>query len=127
MATPSKSPLRPISPAETEILRLIWELGQASVQQVYEALPPHRDIAQGTVQTLIRRLEQKGYVKHHCQGRTYIFRAAAKPEAVIKRSVSDFLNRLFGGDPVPLMQHLAAHGHLRAEDLERLRKLVDKQ
>ena len=59
----------PLSPAETEILRLVWELGAGTVQQVCEKLPPDREIAYATVQTLLRRLEKKGYVSHTVQGK----------------------------------------------------------
>ena len=50
--------------------------------------------------------------------------AAAKKEDVITRSVGDFLNRLFGGDPLPLVQHLAEHGKISEEDIERLKGLL---
>ena len=49
-----------------------------------------------------------------------------KHEAVIKRSVKDFLERLFGGNPVPLMQYLAQHGKINPEDIEKLKELVEQ-
>jgi predicted transcriptional regulator len=116
-----------LSPAETEILRLVWQLDKASVQEVCDSLPATRKIAYATVQTLLRRLEKKGYLKHHIRGKAYVFFPAVKQEAVIKRSVSDFLNRLFGGDPIPLMQYLAEHGEIKANDIERLKCLIDKK
>jgi predicted transcriptional regulator len=113
-----------ISPAETEILRIVWQLGKATVQNVCEKLPSKRKITYATVQTLLRRLEKKGYLKHDTVGKAHVFFAAVKSEDVIKRSVSDFLDRLFAGDPVPLMQHLAQHGKMDADDIERLKKLA---
>jgi len=115
-----------VSPAETEILRLIWQLERATVQGVCDHLPPDRKIAYATVQTLLRRLEKKGYVKHDLEGKAHVFFPAAKREDVIKRSVNDFLNRLFGGDPIPLMHYLAEHGKISAEDVEELKGLIDK-
>lgn len=114
-----------LSPAETEILRLVWQLKEATVQQICAALPARRRIAYATVQTLLRRLEKKGYLKHRAEGKAHVFHPAVESEHVIKRSVNDFLERLFGGDPIPLMQHLAEHGRIDAEDLERLRKLIE--
>jgi len=116
-----------LSPSETEILRLIWQLDKATVQDVCEKLPSRRKIAYATVQTLLRRLENKGYLKHDVRGKAHVFSAAVKREHVVKRSVGDFLDRLFGGDPVPLMQYLAEHGRINAEDIERLKKLADKK
>ena len=121
-----KGKLRAMSPAETEILRLVWQLGTATVQQIQEALPAHRKVAYKTVQTLLRRLEEKGYLTHKVEGKAHVFCPAVKREAVVKRTVLDFLDRLFGGDPRPLMQFLAREGHVDAEDLEELKKLIDK-
>jgi BlaI family penicillinase repressor len=121
----SKEELRAMSPAETEILRLVWQLDEATVQGICDALPPERRIAYKTVQTLLRRLEEKGYLKHRIEGKAHVFGPAVRREQVVKRTVLDFVDRLFGGDPRPLMQFLAEDGHLEAEDLDELRKLID--
>ena len=116
-----------LSPSETEILRLVWQLDKATVQQVCDKLPARRKIAYATVQTLLRRLEKKGYLKHDVRGKAYVFSAAVKKENVVKRSVSDFLDRLFGGDPIPLVQYLAEHGKISAADIERLKTLAERK
>jgi BlaI family transcriptional regulator, penicillinase repressor len=114
-----------VSPAETEVLRLVWRLGTATVQDVCDTLPKKRSVTYATVQTLLRRLEKKGYVRHEVQGKAHLFRPTAKREDVIKRTVGDFVDRLFGGDPVPLLMHLADHSKLKHEDIERLKKLIN--
>ena len=116
-----------LSPSETEILRLVWQLDQATVQEVCDKLPARRKIAYATVQTLLRRLENKGYLKHEVRGKAHVFFAAVKKEHVVKRSVGDFLDRLFGGDPIPLMQYLAEHGKINADDIERLKTLAERK
>ena len=116
-----------LSPSETEILRLVWQLDKATVQDVCNKLPAKRKIAYATVQTLLRRLEKKGYIKHRIRGKAHVFFAAVKSENVIKRSVNDFLDRLFGGDPIPLMQYLAEHGKIDADDIEKLKRLAGKK
>jgi len=113
-----------LSPSETEILRLVWQLDKATVQEVCDKLPSRRKIAYATVQTLLRRLEGKGYLHHEVRGKAHVFLPAVKREHVIKRSVGDFLDRLFGGDPIPLMQYLAEHGKIDTEDIERLKELT---
>jgi len=116
-----------LSPSETEILRLVWQLDKATVQEVCNKLPAKRKIAYATVQTLLRRLEKKGYLKHRIRGKAHVFFAAVKSENVIKRSVNDFLDKLFGGDPIPLMQYLAEHGKIDAGDIEKLKRLAGKK
>jgi len=116
-----------LSPSETEILRLVWQLDKATVQDVCEKLPAKRKITYATVQTLLRRLEKKGYLKHTVDGKAHVFSAAVKQERVVKRSVGDFLDRLFGGDPIPLVQYLAEHGKISADDIENLKQLIDNK
>jgi len=123
----TKENLQQLSPCETEVLRLVWQAKEATVQQVCEKLPAQRRIAYATVQTLLRRLEKKGYLKHRVEGKAHIFYPAIAQDHVIKRSVNDFLERLFGGDAIPLVQHLAEHGRIDADDLERLKKLVENE
>ena len=117
----------PVSPAETEILRLVWQLETATVQDICDALSDDRSVNYATVQTLLRRLEKKGYIQHKVQGKAHLFSAAVKRDEVIKRTVGDFVNRLFGGDPLPLILHLADHSELEADDIKRLKKLIKKQ
>ena len=116
-----------LSPSETEILRLVWQLERATVQEVCKKLPANRKITYATVQTLLRRLEKKGYLKHAVSGKAHVFSAAVKREHVVKRSVGDFLDRLFGGDAIPLVQYLAEHGKISANDIENLKRLIDEK
>ncbi len=116
-----------VSPAETEILRLVWKLKSATVKDICEALPKSRDVNYATVQTLLRRLEKKGYVEHELKGKAHVFKAAIEPEAVIKRTVGEFVERLFGGDALPLMLHLADQTEMEPEDIKRLKKLIAKK
>jgi BlaI family penicillinase repressor len=123
----TKRKLALVSPAETEILRLVWQLDSATVQNVCDNLPAGRKIAYATVQTLLRRLEKKGYLKHRVRGKAHVFSPAVKKDVVIKRSVGDFLERLFGGDPIPLIQYLSEHGKIKAKDINRLKKLLEQR
>lgn len=122
-----KKVLPALSSAETEILRLVWEMEPATVQAICDALPKERSIGYATVQTLLRRLEKKGYVRHDVQGKAHLFSAAVLRDQVVKRTVGDFVERLFGGDPMPLMLHLAAQSDLKAADIDELKKLIAKQ
>jgi len=118
--------LSKLSPAETEILALVWELGEGTVHEVYEKLSVKKPAAYTTVQTLLRRLEKKGYLKHRSRGKAHQYYACVKKDDVVSRAVNDFVNRLFGGDPVPLLLHMAEKGDICPEDLEKLKELVDK-
>jgi len=122
-----KKKLRAMSPTETEILRLVWELNEATVQQIRDQLPSDRSLAYNTVQTLLCRLEQKGYLKHHLKGRAHVYTPSVKRKEVIRTTVGDFLGRLFGGDPKPLVQFLAEDGKIDEDDIKKLRELIKKR
>ena len=122
----TKRPLRAMSPAETEVLHLVWQLEPATVREIRKNLPRNRKIAYKTVLTLLTRLEEKGYLKHEVVDQAYVFSPAIERKEVVKRTVLDFLDRLFGGDPTPLMQFLVEDGHLDAQDIEKLKQLLDK-
>lgn len=118
--------LRSLSPSETEILRLLWDAGNGTVQAIADRLPADRKIAYATVQTLLRRLESKGYVRHRLVGKAHVFEPVQGKDTVIQSAVGSFLQRLFGGDAAPLVMHLARHGKLTLEDVERLKKMIEE-
>jgi BlaI family penicillinase repressor len=123
----NKKNLKAISAAETEIMLLLWELGQATVQDVFGKLPDGRDIACATVQTMLRRLEKKGYVAHETQGKAHVFYPVAKRDEVVGSAVGAFVDKLFGGDSLGLVQYLAQHGKIGSEDIERLRDITTEK
>jgi BlaI family transcriptional regulator, penicillinase repressor len=115
-----------LSKAEMEIARVLWDLGEATVRQVHDALPRGRKINFTTVQTYLRRLEAKGYARAWLVGRTRVYAARVRPETVIRETVDDMVERLFDGRSLPLVQHLIEDGGLSAGDVAQLRKLLDR-
>ena len=116
-----------LSPTEDEIFKTVCQLEKAAVNDVFENFPKKRKIRYTTVQTLLRRLETKGYLKHQVRGNAHIYYASVNMETLMKRTINDFLERFFGGDPAPLMMYLAKHGKLTTQDIQKLIKLVEKE
>ncbi len=114
-----------ISPAETEVLRLVWETGPATVREICDRLPAERNIAYATVQTLLRRLEKKGCVRHETRGKAHVFSSALSPEQIIGSEVGSFIDKLFGGDALPLVSFLAKSGKLNSDDIKKLENIID--
>ena len=114
-----------LSRAEAEILSLVWSIGKATVQDVHEALPKARKIANATVQTLLRRLEKKGYVARQRHGKAHVFWATVQREEVVDRSVRELAENHFHGDATGLLLYMAERGTLKDEDIARLRLLLD--
>jgi BlaI family penicillinase repressor len=120
----SEPELAGLGAAESEVLSIVWELKEATVQQIWSRLPPGRAIASATVQTMLRRLRDKGYVKSRVAGKSHVFSPAIKRERVISKTVGDLVGRFFGGDAVPLVMHLAQSRQIDEEDLKRLQKML---
>ena len=115
-----------LSKGELEIARVLWELKQATVREVYETLPQENCMEFATVQTYLRRLEKKGYLKAKLDGRNRVYTAKVRPRTVIRETVNDIINRLFAGDTMPLMEHLIEDQGLSREDISRLRKKLEE-
>ncbi|WP_425615270.1 BlaI/MecI/CopY family transcriptional regulator [Anatilimnocola sp. NA78] len=114
-----------LSKGEMEVARVLWELGQATVREVHEAFPEDRKIDFATVQTYLRRLETKGYISGKLVARTRVYSPKVQPRKVIGRTIDDLIDRLFGGEALPLMRHLIEERGLTPDDLTELRKLID--
>jgi predicted transcriptional regulator len=112
--------------SELEVARIVWELGGATVRQVLEALPEERGLDFKTVQTYLRRLEAKGYLKTKREGRSNVYRPVVRPRQVIGEVMDDLLNRLFDGRVLPLFQHLVDERGLSADEVRELRALLDR-
>ncbi len=114
-----------LSKGEMEIARILWEIGPATVRQIHERLPADRDMEFATVQTYLRRIEAKGYATSTLDGRVRTYAARAKPRTVIREAVGDLVERLFGGEPLPLVRHLIEQRSIDSEGLAEIRRLID--
>lgn len=109
---------------ELEVMEELWKMGRASVREILENLPSRKQPAYTTVQTIVRRLEEKGAVRQVRKiGNAHIYEPVVTRRAAYRRLVGDFLD-LFGGSAQPVMAHLAELGKLDLEDLQELEKML---
>jgi predicted transcriptional regulator len=108
---------------ETDILKVLWDLGPSSVRDVHAALNEQaiESIAYNTVQTLLRIMEGKQLVAHHSEGRTFIY----TPRFSREESASRFLDRVFDGAASELMLSLIRAERLTDDELVRMHALID--
>ncbi len=112
--------------SELEVARIVWERGGATVREVLDALPEKRGLDFKTVQTYLRRLEAKGYLKTHREGRSNVYKPVIRPGKVIGEVMDDLLDRLFDGQLLPLFQHLVNDRGLSDIEIRQLRELLDR-
>jgi predicted transcriptional regulator len=113
-----------LTPQELEIMKVVWQKGQATVRDVYETLLERRKIAYTTVMTMMRVLEKKGYVKTRREGRAYLYRPAHPQRQVVRSMVREFVDRVFNGSAQPLLVHLVEDRRLSKEELDELERLI---
>jgi BlaI family transcriptional regulator, penicillinase repressor len=116
-----------LSKGEMEVARVLWDLGSATVRQVHAAFPAERQIDFTTVQTYLRRLESKGYVRAALEGRTRVYTPRVRPATVIRETLDDLIDRLFGGEALPLVRHLIEERGISDTDLAELRRLIEQR
>ncbi|MBZ5578391.1 MAG: BlaI/MecI/CopY family transcriptional regulator [Acidobacteriia bacterium] len=111
---------------ELEIMKIVWEHERVTVRDVYEALLEHRKVAYTTVMTMMKILEQKGFLKKSQEERAHVYRPAQAKKLVIGSMVREFVNRVFNGSAEPLLVHLVEEHHLSQKDLEEIARLRRK-
>ena len=112
---------------ELEIMHALWELGSASVREIQEQLPEKKRPAYTTVQTIVRRLEEKGAVRKLKKiGNAFVFEPVVTRKSAHFRLINELLD-LFGGSARPLMAHLAEAGKLSLEDVREMENMLARQ
>ena len=115
----------PLTPLELEIMQVLWEHGAGNVQSVQQNLG--RELAYTTVQTMLNILCRKGHVKRTLKQKAYVYRPSISKSDVVKQTVGDMVDRLFGGSAESLVMSLVETKHLKADEIARLREMLDRE
>jgi len=93
----------PLSDLENTVMTVIWELGHATAEQVRRALEDAQPMKDSTARTILRRLEQKGYVRHEIEGRTYVYSPTVGSQSVAADAVRGIIDRFCNGSVEDLL------------------------
>ena len=107
---------------ELDVMSVLWDVGPATVAQVRERIAD--DLAYTTVLTVLRTLEQKGYVGHTEDGRAHRYKPLVKREVAGRTALRRLVEKVFDGSPELLLTQLVSDKNLSDEELRRLRKLL---
>jgi BlaI family transcriptional regulator, penicillinase repressor len=108
---------------ELDVMDVLWDRGSGTVGEVREAISD--DLAYTTVLTILRTLEEKGYVEHEPEGRAYRYLPRVGRDEARESHVRRLLRKLFSGSPELLMTQLVSDRDLSRAELTRLRRLLD--
>jgi BlaI family transcriptional regulator, penicillinase repressor len=114
------------TPAELEILDIIWEHREATVREVFEVINERKPTAYTTVLKLMQIMYEKGLVERDSSSRAHIYRAKQAREQTQKNLVSDLLEKAFRGSALKLVQHVLETKPATAEELKEIRKLISE-
>lgn len=111
---------------EQAVMDYVWSDGPCTSEQCREALADARPMKESTIRTVLRRLEEKGYVAHELNGRTFIYRAAEARQNVAVRAVKNIIDRFCGGSAEELVIGLVDSEVLDAKRLEHLTRMISQ-
>jgi BlaI family transcriptional regulator, penicillinase repressor len=114
----------PLTPLESDVMGAVWDKGPCPVETVYEVVSRKRDLKETSVRTILRRLEQKGYLKHQEQGRAYVYRAVEPARSLAARAVRQIVDSFCKGSVEELVSGMVEARVLSKEELERLEQYV---
>ena len=118
---------RNLGEVEQAVLEHVWAHGPCSAEACREALASTRPMKESTIRTVLRRLEEKGYVSHTVDGRTFIFSASQDRQNVAVRAVKNIIDRFCGGSAEELVIGMVDHAVLDRKQLERLTRKIAEQ
>jgi BlaI family transcriptional regulator, penicillinase repressor len=116
-----------LTPLELEIMKVLWEGGPCSVQDVQQRVQRRRALAYTTVQTMLNILVRKGRAKRTLVERAYRYRPAITREKALGNTLRDIVQRMFGGSAEALVLSLLDTRQLTPETLERIRKMLAEE
>lgn len=122
----ARKPSKTLTEAELRIMEVIWDKQQASVREVVTVLQPKQALAYNTVQTMLRILEDKGYVKHTKSGRSFIYTPLVKRQKARSAALRQLLSSFFDDSPQSLVVNLIEDEQLDASDIQKLKELIAK-
>jgi len=107
-------------------MKVVWRLDKATVRDVYEALRDARPVAYTTVMTMMKILEDKGYLKKTLVDRAHVYRPAQRRQQVVGAMLRDFVDRVFDGAPDALLLHLAKDSKLTDKQRRIVKQLIEE-
>ncbi|MGB1013331.1 MAG: BlaI/MecI/CopY family transcriptional regulator [Nannocystaceae bacterium] len=107
------------------IMRVLWEQGEAAVNDVYEALRESHGLAPTTVATMLKKMEHKGVVCHRTVGRRFIYRPIVSERSVKRSMVAELAQRLFNGNKAALVHHLLDEHEIDPSEVAALQEQIE--
>lgn len=117
----------PLTELENDVMRAVWDAEPCTVEAVHQVVSRKRSLKETTTRTLLRRLEQKGYLKHEADGRVYVYRAVEPARSLAARAVRQIIDRFCQGSVEDLVSGMVEAKVLSKREIESLEEFVRGQ
>lgn len=121
-----KKSLTPLGETEMEVLNHVWQLKEATVNDVRDRILEERDVAYTTIMTVMKNLAEKGYLQYRKEGKSYVYRARQKPDTVRGGLIENLVQKAFKGSPTALVQTLVKNEDLSEEERDEIKDMINK-
>lgn len=120
--------LQTLGEVEQSVMEYVWNHQRVTAESCREALAATRPMKDSTIRTVLRRLEEKGYVTHEVEGRTFVYQATSARQNFAVRAVKSIIDRFCGGSAEELVLGMVDNAVLDRKQLERLaRKIAESE
>jgi BlaI family transcriptional regulator, penicillinase repressor len=124
---PTRQQESQLTPAQLELMNLFWEHGELSVAQVRQILSKTRSVARNTVQTMLTRLVEKGWLQTRTEGKAFLFRASRPRKSTLRAMVGQLLDTAFDGSASGLVMTLLETRSISPDEAASIRRLIDEK
>lgn len=118
--------MKQLTKAEEEIMQILWELKETNVAGIINEIPEPKP-AYNTVSTIVRILENKGFVDHRKKGKGYLYFPIVEKETYSDQSITQLMNNYFNGSFKSMVSFFMKKNDMSTSDLERILKEIDKE
>ena len=119
---------KPLSELEHLVMDVLWKRAHGTAEDVREALEERHPMKDSTARTILKRLEEKGFLRHKVEGRTYVYRAVQERRNIAARAVRHIIDRFCGGSVEQLLVGMVEDDVFDRTELQRLaQKIADKK
>jgi BlaI family penicillinase repressor len=123
----SKQPLEQLGKLQRRVVEAVWDLGEATVRQVWERICPKKDLSYTTILAAMQRLEKSGWLRHRLEGKSNVYIPTRTRKQAGIGSIRKLAQRIYDGNALLMFRHLVEEGDLSDEQLQELQKIISRK
>jgi len=123
----SKQPLDQLGKLQRRVVEAVWDMGEATVRQVWEGICPKKDLSYTTILAAMQRLEKSGWFRHRVEGKSNVYVPTRTREQAGISSIRKLAQRIYDDNALLMFRHLVEEGELSDGQLEKLQKIITKK